>query len=1663
MDLSGIVRKRGGLRAVFSRKIVEFGTETEGSDAWYAVGDTIVDYFRKIEALDEQVQNLIESDTDLETEIQTCADYGQKMHLISRKMKNVSNGDVSVLNTSSTGHVSPAQVRLPKLSLPKFDGSVLSFTGFFELFESSVDTNTSLSEVQKFSYLRGCLTGEASRSIEGLALTGANYAEAIGILKKRYGSNYKIISAHVNELLRIPTVSSVKGNSLRSFCDKIQVHVRALEVLGVASEEYSCFLVQIVLSRLPNYLKLHWARRDEEDPQVDALLDFLTVEAKAQEASFDESERSGFRGRVPHNVLSTSSNENQIRNSYENNRNRYNNERRRRFSGSFELKCVLCSQSHYLSKCPKFLSMKVNERQKFLFEKHLCFRCFANHRISTCPKNFQCTECKSLAHNSLLHGAEFVRGGGNKFNELGVTSISVSSRFSLLPTLSVIVRGPNCSMKLRFLLDSGSQATLIRRDKARLLGLKSTSKCNINIRGYDGKTSIIRNSSIVDLQLDDPTSSSPLILKAIESDNLSIRVSTGDFHAYVEQYNLSEIVLADKYDQDVLEVDGIIGADQFFDVATGVVKDYGPNVKAMETKFGYCLCGSSGQSTSLSSNFISVENDLKFLWEMEKIGFESNAENPLKNNVVENFESSINQQPSGRYEVSWPRKLPTPNLKSYEDKARCRLNAQWHRLKKDRELLGECDDIFESYQKDNIIEEVPEEEITSPVFPVRYLPHHPVVKLAPKRKIRVVFDASAKDENGVSLNDSLEEGPNLNPELLQVLLRVRLMKFVVSCDIEAAFLQIGLKLPDRDLVRFMWYKNQGNGRRRLVHFRFTRVIFGATSSPFLLAATLRHHIELYRKKHPDKIDLIKNSFYVDDFLCSFDQENECLEIFEILESMFHDMKASLGKWKSNSNYMKMKHDIKTTAEEKFLGICWNPAEDALFVRVKSLPSPVTKRQLLRCIASIYDPFGIVAPYVMVGKLIIKRLWQMGNKWDGDIGEDVLKDIEKWWSANERIETIRIPRWLGYCGEESIELVGFCDASNDGYGMVVYVRVSGSLNFLMAKSRVAPMKKVSTPRLELTAAFLLAKMMNYVASSYNSKVFISCYSDSQVALAWIKGNASKWETFVANRVNEIQRLTPPEVWAFVPGSINPADLASRGTCDFNKLSSDYWLQGPNIPKIDVSQPSPLVIASVVSEEKEKESIEKIDSWISNISSYGRVLRVMGWVKRFIQNLKSSVRHQQINNDSSLSSNELEQSLISLIQITQRSTFLNEIQTLKSQNCVCRKSPLTSLQPFIDNDSIIRRNTRLKNSSLSHDEIYPIILHHSSPLTKLLIDCMHRENFHCGVNDVMMKLRNKYWITKFRQTVRGVIFSCNHCRKLKSKNLNPPFGQLPPERCREFDFVPFSSCGLDYVGPFKTKTKDKMYVLLFTCARVRAVHFEICKSMNIASFLECFDMFCARRGVPKFIISDNFKTFKLAAEILKNRHMIKWKFNTPRAPWEGGFFERLVKSMKKPLKSCCAEIYKSIEAFRHCITKIEFLINSRPLTVIDSSFDEIVHLSPNDFLLYRGVFLSNETNVKASDLSKIYVNSLRGYKILWNRWRTEYLRMLKIANKKSNNKNVSVNDVVILHEGPKYAFQIARVIEVYSGDDGITRRVKLMLPNRKMLTRPVKLLSLLEFEI
>ena len=471
---------------------------------------------------------------------------------------------------------------------------------------------------------------------------------------------------------------------------------------------------------------------------------------------------------------------------------------------------------------------------------------------------------------------------------------------------------------------------------------------------------------------------------------------------------------------------------------------------------------------------------------------------------------------------------------------------------------------------------------------------------------------------------------------------------------------------------------------------------------------------------------------------------------------------------------------------------------------------ITKRVILSLICRLFDPLGFVSPFIVQAKCLFQHLWTLKLQWDNEVPDECVTLFRGWMSDLQLLQHWRIPRNYTRQRWNDISLIeshGFGDASPKGYGACVYIKaklMDGSTvtSLVVAKSKVAPLKKVTLPRLELLGAVLCARLTIFVRETLRLPIDVesTCWSDSMLVLAWIKSDPNKWKEFVANRVTTIQSLVPPNRWLHCPGEQNPADLLTRSVSASELMNSKQWLHGPPFMTSGLTPSSTVLVTGSDNIKEELASMMLVPSSVNpevtfdveRWGSFSKAIRVVAWVYRFLGNLK----HESVKQSGELTFNELQLGKLKLIQKVQEFEFALEFDALRKGCAVHKGSSIAKLSPFIDSEGLLRVLGRLQYSELSYEERHPIILP-KCHFSVLLVRFHHELLKHAGVATMLTSLRNQFWIMGVRRIAKRVKRMCIACQRQDAPAGHQPMPRLPDLRVKQA--VPFAITGLDHAGP------------------------------------------------------------------------------------------------------------------------------------------------------------------------------------------------------------------------------------------------------------------------
>lgn len=1597
------------------------------------------------------------------------------------------------------------QVRLPSIDLPTFNGRYEDWFTFSETFIALIHNNESLNDVQRFHYLRSALKGDASQVILSLELTSSNYSVAWSLLEGRYKNKKLIIQKHVKSLFDLSPVEKNTGTSLRQLLDGVLKHVRALKALGQPTDSWDTLLVHIVTSKLNANIQREWdiSIKLDELPSLQELIDFLQHRCQTLETS-KSSDRTQTTASIPNN-------------------NSFHKRPKQACFVTQKTHCRICNGPHVITQCKKLLESDSSEQNKLIKVAGLCFNCLRpGHTVAQC-RSGNCKKCPAK-HNTLLHDS---RQDSSKKHESSLETPTRTSCHSMaqhtqvvLSTAVVDVIGPHGqTLKCRALIDNGSQSCFMTENIAQTLRLPKARQ-TMSISGIDQCS--VKVNGIVEATIKSCVSTFKVHMSFLVVPKITGRLPTHQLN--VNAFKIPKhVVLADPLFDTPGRIDLLLGQELFFDLlCIGQIRTTGlPTIQ--KTRLGWIVGGRYETKESMKNTVCHlstveerVDKQLQQFWQLEEQT--SRAHLTAEELRCEaHYEANTRRDITGKYVVSMPLRGEPSELGESKELAVKRLEQVERRLARNPDLRNSYTNFMNEYIQLGHMEE----DKAQPQQPYKckdpeyFLPHHPVIKEdSSTTKVRVVFDASAKTTSGISLNDMQLVGPVVQSDLFSIMVRFRMFTYVMTADLEKMYRQIVIDQSQTNLLKIVW---RDNPTMPIKTYKLQTITYGTASAPYLATRTLNQLATDEGASCPEAARIVKSDFYVDDLLTGVHSIEEGRQLQRELIVLLAKGHFNLRKWNSNSLELlshlpeeileRKPQEFTTTTDstKKTLGLWWDAEQDEFVYKhlpPQNKPSTrLTKRIILSEIARLFDPLGLVSPVVVRAKIQLQELWKLHLGWDESLPMHLHTQWTQFLACLNDLNLIAIKRQntLSHVNTE-FEIHGFSDASEKAYGAAVYLKHQDSngkvkVSLMCSKSRVAPLKTVSLPRLELCAALLLCELMSQVLKALNlGSDKITYWSDSTVVLAWIKAEPARWTTFVANRVTKIQEATGQGEWKHVNTDDNPADLISRGARANSLADSSLWWEGPSWLKFDreywpadrnqnntlqnLPEEKPLKLSSLTCTENHENAIKKV---INKYSSFNKIIRVIAYCTRFITNL---LNKNEARISGQLTLEEVQRSKVKVLRYVQCDEFPSELKELKKGRSVS-KGQLASLAPFLDKDGLIRVGGRINQSRLNYDSKHQILLPKGHKITEMIASEEHVRQLHCGPQQLLYTLRQQYWTNNGRNLARKIVHKCVQCFKAKPKVAQQMMGELPASRVNPARA--FLHTGVDYCGPFLIKqskrrhaSTTKAYISVFVCLATKAVHIELVSSLTTEAFLAALRRFIARRGLPQRVSSDNGKTFVGAKrelqelrEFLRNEATslvksaaeegITWEFIPPYSPHMGGIWEAAVKSLKHHLKRIVGSVNLSFEELSTIVTQVEAVLNSRPLTPMSNDPSDLGVLSPAHFL--AGGPLTALPEPSLMDLPERRLSRWQRLQQLlqhfWERWSNEYLCSLQQRNKwKTPSPGLSVGTLVLLKEDntPPLTWPMGRITFLHPGRDGLTRVASVKTVSGEVKRSVVKLCPL-----
>ena len=698
---------------------------------------------------------------------------------------------------------------------------------------------------------------------------------------------------------------------------------------------------------------------------------------------------------------------------------------------------------------------------------------------------------------------------------------------------------------------------------------------------------------------------------------------------------------------------------------------------------------------------------------------------------------------------------------------------------------------------------------------------------------------------------------------------------------------VRLSILDQHTHRFLWRNMEIN--REPDHYILQRMAFGDKPSGAIAALAMRKTAHSDRENFPGEVHAIDRNSYVDDLLQSVD-DRDVLDFTRNVEEILLKGGFMVKHWIISAAFSQSiaeSYNIIQSEKERVLGMVWDPSKDSFHFHVKlnfskkwknthvepdlnkdnvqaSLPVALTRRMALSQMSKIYDPLGLITPVTLEGKLLMREICAYESAedkklgWDAELPEHLRDKWKYFFIRMFEIQSLSFQRCVKpdlYLG--NLTLVIFDDASGSAYGAAAYlrwqVRENDFASFLViAKNRLAPMKAISIPRLELCGAVLSVRLRRTIEEemdcNFESVIHIT---DSMIVRAQIQKESYSFQTFVSNRISEIQDKSSPSEWYWIRSELNIADWTTRVRAPEELNSESIWQTGPSFLKL----PKEEWPTTQSYECKDLPDSKKVVLTVSCVNG----LKFLNFedinVSRF---RKPSIL---INVVAILLKIRDSKKFKGFLNSTEQVEYLEKARVEWYKYCQSVyhgnwKSDLKRLGPQMDENGVIVVGERLTQVYSSWNSKLPVIIP-KGEYAKLIAKSVHEEG-HLGVDSTVAKIRNEIWIPGVRKIVKGVRKACIRCRILDKEILEQKMGQLPIERLTPSPA--FYHTSLDLFGPYnirdmvKRRSTAKAYGVIFNCLYSRAVYLDLIEGYDARCFKLSLRRFVAMRGYPKRIFSD-----------------------------------------------------------------------------------------------------------------------------------------------------------------------------------------------------------------
>ncbi|XP_058456808.1 uncharacterized protein LOC131434170 [Malaya genurostris] len=1615
--------------------------------------------------------------------------------------------------------------------LPSFSGDPQDWPIFYSSFCNSTDT-CGFSDAENLARLQRCLKGQALDAVKSRLFMPQSVPFVIDTLRRLYGRPEILMYSLLQKLRTVPSPKTDNLQSQIDFGLAVQNVVDHMSIANLSDHLCNPMLLHELVEKLPPQLKMQWSYYKSRFTCVN----LATFNAFMSELVLMASEVTLPMDALTLNSKSTKSGRDKPKLYIHAEEIRDGKSKAIEKNGVLPEQgikaCVFCDKTnHEIANCKQFKALDIDDRWKTVKQKQLCRSCLVPHRKWPCRTKTECgiNGCR-IHHHKLLHSenfsskADLISVAGNK-NTVVHQNLHRTMSFSLFRYLPVTIHGNGKQVHTYAFLDDGSNSTLLECNIASALGIKGPTDgfClswtgNITREEKESqRISVVIHGNGKKFKLHN--------VRTVQ--NLHLPAQTLDYEELSYTFPHLKGLPIQSYTN---AVPGVIIGIEHIRLLTALRTREGNNNEpvATKTRLGWCIFGKSSQNSNVMEQLnVHIDDGMSnrdlHQWMKQFFAVEESSvtvkpeadEDKRARQIMETTTQRVN----GAFETGLLWKYDHICFPDSYPMALRRMKALERRLSKEPALASRVMEQISEYEMKGYAHRITPEELQSTeASRVWYLPLGLVQNPKKPDKLRLIWDAKAR-VGGVSLNDMLLKGPDLLVELISVLLRFRQGEIAVVGDIKEMFHQISVRNEDKQSQRFV-LRMQPELEPQI--FVMDVCTFGATCSPSLAQFVKNKNAMEFAEIFPRAARAIRDNHYVDDFLDSVDTVEKAIRLVKEVKYIHGQAGFEIRNFSSNSDEVltgigetverqQVSMNLDKLYTERVLGLIWIPKEDVFTFDLSNMKEEIkalvesesipTKRQVLRTVMSLFDPMGLIAHFVVHGKVLMQQIWRSGTDWDDLISVDLRDGWRTWCRQMQKLNAVSVPRCF-FKGVNSsmlknVEAHLFVDASELACAAVLYLRFCSGGGprcvLVAAKTKVSPLKPLSIPRLELQAAMIGTRLMDSVLKSLDIKItnrFMWTYSTT--VLCWLRSDSRRYHQFVAFRVGEILTTTSVDEWHYVPSRMNIADAATKWKDGPNFDPNSPWFKGPEFlyqtPDHWPSEPS----LNRAEAETELRSVFLYHGTIpyslidaSRFSNWNRLLRTTAYVLRARRRFKG----EKVIKPCIMSKEELFLAENLLWQQIQAESYPDEYAILRRsrENCtspvsIPKSSALYRLSVFIDEYGVIRMNSRITEApTVLYDTKFPIILPRKHVAVHLLAESYHRKFRHGNNETVCNEMRQRFFLPGLRVLIRKISKQCMACRVGKAIPVPPMMSSLPSARVTGL-IRPFTHTGLDYFGPIQVRqgrSLVKRWVALFTCLTIRAVHLEIVHSLSTQSCIMAIRRFVARRGSPETFYSDNGTNFLGASNLLKKQIQdihedcavtftsarTSWIFNPPSAPHMGGSWERMVRSVKAAMLAIADHPHHPSDEVLETVTlEAESIVNSRPLTYIPLESSEQESLTPNHFLLYgtKGITqpelpVNNGKNV-LRDCWRLAQSLVDHF---WYRWIREYLPTITRRSKWFEPvQPLKVGDLVlVVEESKRNGWLRGRVVDVTKAPDGQVRRA-VVQTKHGLLNRPAVKLALLD---